>query len=1012
MNYFAKISIVALYIFSFCFSLKGMNYNQPKFFDFNEISKHNLNSVGLFSDGKFIVKFYKDKIDFEVIDSSQDDDNMNNFLKNILSIKFIKAPTCEIENNYSKLNIYSGKYVQTNISSIKSITYNFQDELSLKFIYENSLKLVVELLPNFKKLDDLKIFEISSDETFEIKNNSIQIKNINGMFSINLPDYLRINNENGFNEVSFSDNLLDKKSGTDILLNNYEQKIDYCTYNGGSGNDWIMSIAVDDDSNMFITGITTSYDIPIKSGKIDSIFKGNNDIYILKIDKNKKLIWSTYWGGNNRDYAYNIKLDSKGNIWVGGDSESGNIFTTNDSYQKNLHGYADGLIGKLDKNGVILYASFLGGNNYDSFTIFDIDKKDNIWLSGRTTSSNFPLTNDAYQKNNNGDYETFLVKMSNDGKLLYSSYFGSVGSDIMEGFYVTEDFNIIQSGFTNSSSFPVIKTKSPIYAGGDFDSFIVKYDLTGQPIWSRFYGGTGTDMSRNLITDNKGNIYVTGYTNSTDLPYTNGAFQSKNNGLLDVFITKFDSNGNLIKSTYFGGLGNEGSFAGNAQWGGICIDKNYEIYLSGFSESTDLWTSPSTIYSKNQGLTDQFILKFDEELNPLWATYFGGKSNDFGKDIIRLNNSIYSVGWTQSDNLPITSNSYQNKYNSAVDGYILEINNDCNNFFSLNSVKNFGMLAFVDNAFAKKDKIILTNGMNYQKGSVWNNLQFSVNQSFETSFSFRMYNPKFEVNSPDTPFPGADGIAFVIQNSSHKAIGGHGGRIGYAGIPNSIAVEFDMYYNGSETEFNDPNGNHVAIMSNGKNANSAFHNSISTLAINDDVVPMKPDSTIYYSKIVYDSDSQFFSVYLDTINTFSIPILSKSIDLSKMIDLTKGEFAWLGFTSATAEDYMTHEIMSWDICSNGSYDLLADVKYNEIDVNKYSVYPNPTNSSIKIENIQFAAKSNLILTDNLGRSINLKNRYNYDSNSLLIDLTDYNTGIYYLTISDNLDSITIKLIKF
>ena len=356
------------------------------------------------------------------------------------------------------------------------------------------------------------------------------------------------------------------------------------------------------------------------------------------------MIWSTYWGGGARDYVYNIKIDSKGNIWVGGDSESSDIFTTNDACQKYLGGYADGLIGKLDKNGALVYASFLGGDNYDSFTIFDIDKNDNIWLSGRTTSSNFPLTNDAYQKYNNGDYDTFLAKMTNDGKLLYSSYFGSTGADIMEGFYVTDDFYIIQSGFTNSASFPVIKTKSPMYAGGGNDSFIVKYDSTGQPIWSRIYGGSGTDMSRNLIADSKGNIYVTGYTNSTNLPNTKGSFQSINNGSFDVFIAKFDSNGNLLKSTYFGGSANEGTDAGNAQWGGICIDKNDKIYLSGFTESTDLWTSATTLYSKNQGMTDQFILKFDEDLNPEWATYFGGKSNDYGKDIFLKNNILYSVG--------------------------------------------------------------------------------------------------------------------------------------------------------------------------------------------------------------------------------------------------------------------------------------------------------------------------------------------------------------------------------
>jgi hypothetical protein len=603
--------------------------------------------------------------------------------------------------------------------------------------------------------------------------------------------------------------------------------------------------------------------------------------------------------------------------------------------------------------------------------------------------------------------------MTNDGKILYSSYFGSNGADIMEGFFVTNDFKIIQSGFTNSSSFPVIKTSSSTFAGGTYDTFIVKYDSTGQPEWSRIYGGSGTDMSRNLIADSKGNIYITGYTNSTNLPNTKGAFQSKNNGLLDVFIAKFDTDGNSIKSSFFGGTGDEGSTSEIAQWGGIFIDKNDKIYLSGYTVSTDMWTSANTIYSKNQGMTDQFILRFDEELNPDWATYIGGKSNDYGKDVFLKNNIIYSVGWTQSDNLPITSDSYQNKYNSALDGYILVINNGCKNYFSLSSVKDFGMLSLVGNAFAKAKSIILTNDLNNQIGSVWHNLQFSVKNSFEVTFSFRTLNPKKLVNSGDTPFPGADGIAFVIQNNSYKALGGDGGRIGYAGIPNSLAVEYDMYLNDINAgSFNDPNGNHVAIMSNGKNANTSIHNSISTFAMNDEVVLMKPDSTVYYSKIKYDSDTKLFSIFLDSTNELSTPILSKNIDFGSLLDLTKGEFAWLGFTSATAQDYMTHEILSWDICSAATYDLLADVDFNVSIGNEYSLYPNPTNSIIKIDNISETNKSNLVLTDILGRVIDISGMIKFESNSLILDLTGYKTGMYYLSIYENQVIRTFNFMKY
>ncbi len=1011
MNHFAKVIIVAMFILSYFPLLSGTNYNKPKFFNSNDLSPKNINSIAVFSDDKFIIDFNKDKIDFNIVSSNQVDNKIVNNIQNFLSFKFVCIPTYKIEYNDAKLNIYSGDFVKTNIRSIKSIKYTFEDKIEMKFNYDNELKLEIELLNNYIKLENVKLFELSSNEIFDNKNSSIHLMNQNGIFSINLPEFLQINNLNGLTEVTFSGNITDKISESDILLNSIDQKIDYCTYIGGNGNDWIMSIAVDDEGSMYVAGMTTSNDLPIISGKIDSKFEGSNDIYILKIDKNKNMIWSTYWGGSSRDYVYNIKLDSKGNIWVGGDSESSNLYTTNNAYQKYLKGGADGLIGKLNKDGEILYATFLGGNDYDSFTIFDIDKNDNIWLSGRTISSNFPLTKDAYQKNATGDLDSFLAKMTNDGKLLYSSYLGSSGADVMEGFYVTDSFEVFQSGFTNSSNFPIINTISPKYKG-QFDTFIVKYDSTGQPVWSRLYGGSNNDMSRNLIADSKGNIYVTGYTNSNDLPNTQGNFQSKNNGMWDVYISKFDNDGNTLKSTYFGGSASEGTSATNAQWGGICIDNNDKIYLSGFTESKDLWTSENTIYTENQGMADQFILKFDEELNPEWATYFGGKSNDYGKDIFLKNNILYSVGWTESNNLPITSDSYQEKFHTSIDGYILEINNNCKNFFSLNSLKDFGTLSFVGNSFIKNNKIVLTNSMNYQRGAVWQKIQFNVNKSFETTFSFRMINPKTASSNIDLPLPGADGIAFVIQNSSHEAIGGFGAEIGYNGIPNSIAVEYDMFYNDNTSKYNDPNGNHVAIMSNGKYANTSEHNSISTLAINSDVVLMNPYGTIYYSKIKYDGDSKLFSVYLDSTNKFSTLILSKNIDISKLLELSKGEFAWIGFTSATNYDFMSHEILSWDICADSTYDIIADVDFNEFNEDEYSIYPNPTTSTIKIDNIQLSNNSQIIMTDIIGRDIEITDKLKIESNSLIIDLSAYINGTYYLTITENQAIKTYKLIKF
>ena len=220
-----------------------------------------------------------------------------------------------------------------------------------------------------------------------------------------------------------------------------------------------------------------------------------------------------------------------------------------------------------------------------------------------------------------------------------------------------------------------------------------------------------------------------------------------------------------------------------------------------------------------------------------------------------------------------------------------------------------------------------------------------------TTFDFMISNGN-NSTSYEYSLPGADGIAFVIQNSSRKAIGFMGGGLGYETIPNSIAVEFDTFCNDSlqiENYF-DPNGNHIAVQSMGNKPNTSVHKPEALLGMASNILTIRPDGTIYHVKIEYINQATgTFNIYLDTNLTFGNPILSlTNFDLAKIIDLSNGGYAYLGMTAGTGFAYENHDILNWHICLNSSKILLDVPNDSQYQNNSdyFEVYPNPSDEGV------------------------------------------------------------------
>ena len=388
------------------------------------------------------------------------------------------------------------------------------------------------------------------------------------------------------------------------------------------------------------------------------------------------LEYSTYLGGNGADFGLGVAVDTSGNAYVTGSTDSTNFPTVN-PFQGTCNscggGGPDAFVTKFNADGsALVYSTYLGGGSQDTAVGISVDTSGNAHITGHTLSTNFPTTMGAFDTSPNGDFDVFVAKLGPTGStLVYGTYVGGSGGDLVSGFALDTAGNAYVTGLTFSANFP---TASPFQAalagpGGCpgfsgislCDAFVTKVNPTGSAlVYSTYLGGNGFDFGRDIAVDTAGNAYVTGSTESTNFPTAN-PFQAANAGFRDAFVTKFNPSGSaLVYSTYLGGSGNE---AFSFSTGGITVDTAGNAYVTGQTESTDFPTVNS-FQAANAGGFGCFCDAFVTKLNPagsapVYSTYLGGNRNDMGLAIaVDASGNTYVTGRTDSTDFP-TANPIQ-----------------------------------------------------------------------------------------------------------------------------------------------------------------------------------------------------------------------------------------------------------------------------------------------------------------------------------------------------------------
>jgi hypothetical protein len=340
--------------------------------------------------------------------------------------------------------------------------------------------------------------------------------------------------------------------------------------------------------------------------------------------------------------------------------------------------------------------------------------------------------------------------------------------------------------------------------------------------------------------------------------------------------------------------------------------------------------------------------------------------------------------------------------------------------FNYSNFKNIDGLVPVFDAKQNVNSSSITMNLllEYTKGAIWNREPMKVQNGFTTEWSFRMTSP-VEGKIHETSYTGADGLAFVVQNSDKatQAIGICGSGMGYSGISNAIAAEIDLFANNKEQleDKKDPNGNHIALFSNGSRKLNAFHNE-DCVATSTNIPLLKSDGTVYFGKIEYDAEARAFKMWISETPNFKEPnLLITNFDLDQKIKMQNDGKAYVGFTAATGDHYQQHEILSWSFCpyilDNPRISSVNSENEGEKDLN---AYPNPGGNFINLD-YQLEKSENLELKifNTLGVEEMQENLGWNDSgaNFRKIDISMLKEGVYFAQIKGSEFSKTIRIIR-
>lgn len=250
------------------------------------------------------------------------------------------------------------------------------------------------------------------------------------------------------------------------------------TFLGGNNEDKITNLSISSNNDIVVVGTTSSTNFPLQQPMYPTYNGGLSDAFITRYNQNlSSVLFSTYFGGKNDDLGNAISFDTQNNIIIGGTTNSTNIPIVNEIY-KNNRGGNDVFLAKILPNRMLDFSTYLGGINDDNLEDLAVNSFGNIYITGFTNSNDFPLSKDAPFVENKGSGDMFISKLYRSGQsILYSTYYGDIFQDVSTSLSINSSGTVALGGYTQSSTLQTLNAIDSTFNGGFFDAYLLTFFL-------------------------------------------------------------------------------------------------------------------------------------------------------------------------------------------------------------------------------------------------------------------------------------------------------------------------------------------------------------------------------------------------------------------------------------------------------------------------------------------------------------------------------------------------------
>ena len=431
----------------------------------------------------------------------------------------------------------------------------------------------------------------------------------------------------------------------------------WASIGAGSGGDRGYCTTTDNYGNVFVAGQFS--DSSISFGSTTLLNYGHEDIFIVKYDASGIVQWANSIGDTVIDVAYGIACDTSGNVFITGNFLSSTLVVGNDTLQS--AGLNDLLLVKYDQNGSVVWAHSNGGNGMDYGNKIQSDNNGYLYLTGNFSSPSITFgTTTLFAI---GTSKSFTVKYDYDGNTVWAIGTDYQSFDQSKCVTVDDVGNVYTAGIYYYSS--VIIGTDTLANQGNSDIYLAKYNSSGSFLWAITAGGFREDEVTGVVADANGNVYLSGHFLSPFISFGTTAINNSAFTGWDLYVAKYNSNGNLIW-VY---SATDNIFEDVCT--GVSLNNSGNICVSGWYQDS-LTLGSTTLHSA--GGTDMFVAGFDTSGAALWAKSAGGQDDDFTTAIAIHSDAIYVTGFFSSASCMFDTISI-NDPNTGFDMFLAKLNN-------------------------------------------------------------------------------------------------------------------------------------------------------------------------------------------------------------------------------------------------------------------------------------------------------------------------------------------------